>query len=66
VRRHRAVAGGGEFRIGEGGGADDFRDPEIEQFHHAAGGDLDVGRLEVTMDHEILMQVVNRRADLLE
>ena len=42
------------------------RDPEVEQLRLTLGGDEDVGRLHVAMDHQMLMRVGQGVADALD
>ena len=67
LRRHRLHGGEGRRRVGDGGfqgvGVEQLGDTEIQQLDGAFLGDQDVLRLEVAVDHQILMRVVNRGAD---
>ena len=47
-------------------GIEQLGDAEVEQLGRAFGGDQDVGRLEVAMHDQVLVRVLNRRADLQE
>jgi hypothetical protein len=40
-----------------------LRDPEVEQLHRPVGAHEHVGRLDVAMDHEVLVRVQHRLAD---
>jgi hypothetical protein len=47
-------------------GIEQLRDAEIEQLGRAVGRHQDVGRLDVAVDDQVLVRVLNGRADLLE
>jgi len=59
--------------VAVGGGLDvervrvqELRDPEVEEARRAVGRHEDVRRLEVPVDHEVLVRVLHRRADRAE
>jgi hypothetical protein len=56
----------GAGRLGGDIGLDQPGDAEIQQLGFALRGDEDVGGLEVAMDHQSLVRVLDRRADLQE
>jgi hypothetical protein len=45
---------------------DELRHAEVQQLGHVAGGDEDVGRLEVAVDDQVLVGVLDRRAHRAE
>ena len=67
LRRHRLHGGEGRRGVGDGGlqgvGVEQFGDAEIQQLDGAFLGHQDVLRLEVAMDHQVLMRVVDGGAD---
>jgi hypothetical protein len=47
-------------------GVEQLGNPEIEQLYCAIGCDQDIGRLDIAVDHEVLVRVVDCRADCEE
>ena len=64
--RHETQGGGGVFGGGGGIGGEDLGDAEVEEFRGAVGFDEDVSRFEVAVDDEVLVGVVDGRADVAE
>ena len=64
LERHRAHDGHGPLFWRAGIRIDQLRDSEVEELGHTAGADEDVAGLQVTMDDEMLMGVLHRRAHL--
>ena len=67
LRRHQPLAGQRVFDPARQRRAfEQLGDAEVEQARHAVGVDQDVRGLDVAVDHQVLMGVLHRGADLAE
>ena len=47
-------------------GLHELGDTEVKELRHAVGGHQNVGGLEITVNHQVLVRVTDRAADLPE